>query len=193
MRRGRLGQWAIMLALGGILGAGPAAAGGFDFSQVNREWGLRLAYGKSTQAADVRLYTLLPRWGLVLVRPGHARLGGVGVSFIVEGIVSIADAEDTGWELGVTPLLKLNLPLGERVLLFIEGGAGLILENFDSPKVAHTFNFTPQVGGGVDIALRRNLALCLAYRFRHSSNAGLYDENPAFNVNLFQVGLTYYR
>jgi hypothetical protein len=193
MVRQSWGKWVSILTLGGLLNSGPALAGGFDFAQVNQEWGLRLAYGKSTHKADVRLYTLLPRWGLVLLRPGQAYSAGLGVSFIVEGIISIADAEDTGWELGLTPLLKLSLPLGNKVLLFIEGGAGLILENFDSPAVAHTFNFTPQVGGGVDISLHRNLALCLAYRFRHSSNAGLYDENPAFNVNLFQVGLTYYR
>jgi hypothetical protein len=36
------------------------------------------------------------------------------------------------------------------------------------------------------------LALTLAYRFRHSSNAGIYDENPAFNVHFVQAGLTYY-
>ncbi len=120
------------------------------------------------------------------------RVGGIGLSFVVEGTISIAEAENTGWEFGLTPLLKLSLPLANRVLFFIEGGAGIVWENFDSPAVAHTFNFTPQVGGGVDIALTRKLALSLAYRFRHSSNAGLYDENPAFNVNLFQVGLLYY-
>jgi opacity protein-like surface antigen len=192
MRRYISGKLVIIFTLFGILGSSPLLAADFDFAQFNRECGLRFAYGKSTRKADVKLYSLLPRWGIFLVRPGHSYLAGIGLSFVIEGTVSIADAEDTGWELGLAPLLKLSLPLGDKVLFFIEGGAGIIWENFDSPAVAHTFNFTPQVGGGVDIALTRKLALSLAYRFRHASNAGLFDKNSAFNVNLFQIGLLYY-
>jgi len=48
------------------------------------------------------------------------------------------------------------------------------------------------VGGGVDIALTSQMAFEVAYRFRHSSNADLYRENQAFNVNFFQAGLNYY-
>ena len=43
-------------------------------------------------------------------------------------------------------------------------------------------------GGGFDIALTSQTAFEVAYRFRHSSNAGLYRENQAFNVNFFQAG-----
>jgi opacity protein-like surface antigen len=89
-------------------------------------------------------------------------------------------------------MLKLHLPLGTAAKFFIEGGAGLITESFDSPAIAHAFNFTPQIGGGFDIALMPQLGLTLAYRFRHSSNAGLYDENPAFNCHFFHAGLTYF-
>lgn len=163
----------------------------FDYAQFRRECGFRLAYGKSTRKADVKLYTVLPRWGIFLVRPGSS-WAGLGLSLVAEGTISIADAEDAGWEFGLTPLLKLSLPLGNKALLFIEGGAGLIWENFDSPAVASAFNFASQIGGGVDIALTRKLALSLAYRFRHSSNAGLYKENSSFNVNLFQLGFIYY-
>ncbi len=191
MRRCSLGKWLALLTLVGILGSGPAAAADFDYAGFRRECGLRLAYGKSTRKADVKLFTLLPRWGLFLLRPGSF-LGGLGLSLVLEGTLSIAEAEDTGWELGLTPMLKLSLPLGTRALLFLEGGAGPILENFDSPAVAHTFNFASQIGGGFDFALTRRLALSLAYRFRHSSNAGLYKENSSFNVNLFQAGLIYY-
>ncbi|MEW6386739.1 MAG: acyloxyacyl hydrolase [Thermodesulfobacteriota bacterium] len=172
----------------------PDSAGGegFDFTKFNQEVGLRFGYGKSLRKASVHLYSFFPRWGIFLVKPGTFLPGGLGVSAVVEGILSIADAEQTGSEFGFTPMLKLSLPVHQRLLFFIEGGAGLIAENFNSPAIAHTFNFTPQVGGGVDIALKPNLAFTLAYRFRHSSNAGLYDQNPAFDVHFFQGGLTYY-
>jgi opacity protein-like surface antigen len=191
MGRHIFGKWVITITLLGILASSPLMAADFDYAQFNRECGLRLAYGKSTRKANVKLFTFLPRYGFFLVRPGQS-FGGIGVSLVLEGTISIVDAEDTGSEFGLTPLLKLSLPLGSKVLLFAEGGVGPILENFNSPAVASTFNFASQVGGGVDIALTRKLALSLAYRFRHSSNAGLYDENSSFNVNLFQVGLLYY-
>jgi hypothetical protein len=168
-----------------------APAAEFDLNKFNQEAGLRFAYGKNTHGASVRLFSLLPRWGIFLVRPGQ-KLGPVGLSFVAEGIISIADAEETGFELGITPMLKASLLLFPGVLVYLEGGAGLISESINSPALAHAFNFTPQVGGGVDIALNSQLALSVAYRFRHSSNAGIYKENPAFNVNFFQAGLNYY-
>jgi opacity protein-like surface antigen len=163
----------------------------FDVSKFNQEVGLRFAYGKNTKTASVHLYSLLPRWGIFIEPPGK-RLGPFAASFVVEGIASVAGAEDTGFELGFTPLLKLSCLVFPSVLAYIEGGAGIISESINSPALAHSFNFTPQVGAGVDIALTPQVALSVAYRFRHSSNAGIYNENPAFNVNFFQAGLTYY-
>jgi opacity protein-like surface antigen len=188
-----LGKWALVCMLAGAL-MGPLAALGaeFDYANFNQEVGLRFAYGKNTAKADVRLYSLLPRWGLFLIRPNSKTLGGLGLSFVVEGIVSVASAEETGFEIGFTPMFQLSYPLTPGVLLFLEGGAGIISESINSPALAHTFNFTPQVGAGVDIALAPRWGLIFAYRFRHSSNAGLYNENPAFNVNFFQMGLTYH-
>jgi opacity protein-like surface antigen len=184
------GLLAVIMAL--VLGL-PVAAGGaeFDLGKFNQEAGLNFAYGKNTQKATVRLFSLLPHWGIFLVRPGQ-KLGPVGLSFVVEGIVSVADADQTGFELGFTPMLKASVLLFPGVLAFVEGGAGMITESIDSPALAEAFNFTPQAGGGFDIALNPQLALQVAYRFRHSSNAGIYKENPAFNVNFFMAGLNYY-
>ena len=176
---------ACLLLPGAVLGAE------FDVSKFNQEVGLRFAYGKNTQKASVHLYSLLPRWGIFLMAPGKS-WGPFGASFVVEGIASIAGAEEVGFELGFTPMMKFSCLVFPSVLAYIEGGAGLITESINSPAIAHAFNFTPQVGGGVDIALTPQLALTVAYRFRHSSNAGIYKENPAFNVNFFQAGLNYY-
>jgi opacity protein-like surface antigen len=184
------GLMAIVLAVAVLL-PGTVRGAEFDVSKFNQEVGLRFAYGKNTKTASVHLYSLLPRWGIFLMPPGK-KMGPFGASFVVEGIVSIASAEETGFELGFTPLLKLSCLLFPSVLFYIEGGAGIISESIDSPALAHAFNFTPQVGAGFDIAMTSQVALTVAYRFRHSSNAGLYEENPAFNVNFFQCGLNYY-
>ena len=163
----------------------------FDVSKFNQEVGLRFAYGRNTHGATVNLYSLLPRWGIFLMAPGKS-WGPFGASFVIEGIASIAGAEEVGFEMGFTPLVKFSCLLFPSVLAFIEGGAGIISESINSPAIAHSFNFTPQVGAGFDIALTPQMALSVAYRFRHSSNAGIYKENPAFNVNFVQAGLNYY-
>ncbi len=191
VRRGcSKGLVAMVLALALAL---PAMAGAaeFDVGKFNQEVGLNFAYGKNTHGASVRLFSLLPHWGIFIVPPGQ-KLGPVGLSFLVEGIISVADAEQTGFELGFTPMFKASVLLFPGVLAHIEGGAGLITESIDSPALAHAFNFTPQAGGGFDIALSPQWAATVAYRFRHSSNAGIYKENPAFNVNFFMAGVNYY-
>ena len=171
----------------------PGIGGGaqFDVNKFHQEVGIRFGYGKNTKTASVHLYSLLPRWGIFLVPPGKC-WGPFGVSFVAEGIISIAGADQTGFEVGITPLFKFSWLVFPSVIAFVEGGAGVISESIDSPALAHSFNFTPQVGAGFDIAMTSQLALSVAYRFRHSSNAGIYKENPAFNVNFVQCGLNYY-
>jgi len=191
MRR-KWGNGLMVMALAAmVLLPGRALAAEFDVSKFNQEVGLRFGYGKNTKTASVHLYSLLPRWGIFLMPPGK-KWGPFGASFVVEGIMSLAGADEVGFELGFTPMVKFSCLVFPSVLAYIEGGAGLITEAINSPALAHSFNFTPQVGGGFDIALTPQLALSLAYRFRHSSNAGIYKENPAFNVNFFQAGLNYY-
>lgn len=180
------------MTLVAVLGlSGMARGAEFDIANFNQEVGIRFAYGHNTHGASVNLYSLLPRWGIFFLHPGK-QLGPFGAEFVVEVIGSGAAAEGPGFELGFTPMLKVSALLFPSVLAYIEGGAGMISESIDSPAIAHAFNFTPQFGGGVDIALTPQLALSLAYRFRHSSNAGIYKENPAFNVNFFQAGVAYY-
>ena len=192
MGRSTWGKGLMVMVLAAlVLLPGRLQAAEFDVSKFDKEVGLRFGYGKNTHGASVNIYSLLPRWGMFLKAPGK-EWGPFGVSFVVEGIISVASAEEVGFELGFTPMVKFSCLLFPSVMAYIEGGAGLITESIDSPAIAHAFNFTPQFGGGFDIALTPQLALSVAYRFRHSSNAGIYKENPAFNVNFAQAGLTYY-
>lgn len=173
----------------------PGRSPGADLEahQHRFQLGLRLGYGWHAGSPPVRLCSLLPRWGMVLFPASASPLPGrPALSLEVEGIVSLAEADNSGGEIGLTPLLKLAWPLAPGLQLFLEGGAGIIGELFDSPAVPHAFNFTPQIGAGLEVALTPRLGVTGAYRFRHSSNAGIYRENPAFNVHMLQIGLVYY-
>ena len=163
------------------------------FTETSRyELGLRYGYGQTCKAQEtLYFHSFLPRWGFFLTDAQNPVLGNWRLSLVLEGVLGSVTDHNRGWDFGVTPLLKLSYPFG-RVLGYLEGGAGLIWENIDSPTYAHTFHFSPQVGVGFDIHLFGGYALSLAYRFRHTSNAGLYKENPGVNSNFFMIGVMYY-
>jgi len=184
-----------VLCLAAVLLAawGPQGVLASDFAAFSKECGLRFGWGRSAHADEnITLYSFLPRWGLFLTDENNPYLGKLRFSFLVEGQISVADCTHGGWELGVTPLFKVSYPVLDRVLAFAEGGAGIIWENIDTVAIAHTFNFSPQVGAGFDIHLAGGFALTVAYRWRHVSNAGIYDDNQNFNVHFGHLGLTYF-
>jgi opacity protein-like surface antigen len=195
MPLGSLAKWQVAFLVtlfwvsAGILPPSPAAA----FTENSRfELGLRYSYGQTCKAHEtLHFNTVLPRWGIFLTQADNPVLGKLRLSFLVEGLVGSIQDGNAGWNIGFTPLLKISYPMG-RVLTYIEGGAGVVWENIDSISYAHCFNFSPQVGAGVDIKLINNFALSLAYRFQHTSNAGLYAENPGVNSNYFMIGVAYY-
>lgn len=187
-----LGLTLVVVSLIALLCVTPGRSAEFALKDCRYTLALRLAYGHHLGAPAAHLYAFLPRWGFFILSPHGPGLKGLGLSLEIEGLVGVADAEDTGWELGLTPMLKLTLPLSKGVHLFLEGGVGVIGENFRHPNVPHAFNFASQIGAGLEVALAPRLGLALAYRFRHSSNAGIYRENPPFNVQFFQAGLVYF-
>jgi hypothetical protein len=199
MSRGSFVRWKVALwVLAGCMACfffnpvQPDTAAAFS-EQTGQELGLRFGYGKTCKAAEtIHFYSWLPRWGIFLTQPDNPVLGNLRLSLIIEGIFGNLEASHTGWDLGVTPLLKISYPFGSRFLAYIEGGAGVIWENIESPTYANSFNFSPQVGAGVDIRIIGNFALSLAYRFRHTSNAGLFASNPDVNSNFLMAGVAYY-
>jgi hypothetical protein len=171
----------------------PLAASAEAFTEDSRfELGLRYGYGQTCKAHEtLHFNSVMTRWGIFLTQPDNPYLGKLRLSFLLEGLIGAVNDGNSGWDIGVTPLLKISYPLG-RVLAYVEGGAGVIWENINTISYAHCFNFSPQVGAGLDIRVYKNYALSLAYRFRHTSNAGLYAENPGVNSNFFLVGVAYY-
>jgi opacity protein-like surface antigen len=171
----------------------PGSAAAFT-EATGYELGLRYSYGQTFKGLEtVSFNSIMPRWGVFLTQPDNPLMGKLRLSFIVEGIVGSAETSThSGWNLGITPLLKISYPFGSRFLGFIEGGAGVIWQNIDTSTYYNTFNFSPQAGGGVDIRVIDNFALSLAYRFQHNSNAGLYAHNPDVNSNFVMIGVSYY-
>jgi lipid A 3-O-deacylase len=86
---------------------------------------------------------------------------------------------------GAMPTLRYHVATGTRWVPFAMAGAGILLTDIGEPDLATTFEFHLLTGVGVNYRITPHLALGLATRFAHISNAGI--EQPNSGVNTFQV------
>ena len=52
------------------------------------------------------------------------------------------------------------------------------------------FNFTLEIGGGIEIKLFNNAFMTLGYKYHHMSNGRLGRINPGVDSNVFYGGIT---
>ena len=102
----------------------------------------------------------------------------------------------------ITPLLvRWNLAqrTSTRSTPWAQLGGGLLWTNDDFPLLLYgestsAINFTPQVGIGENVFVRKNRSLDFAIKAVHISNAGLGDHNPGLNVTLqFSAGYSWWK
>ncbi len=86
---------------------------------------------------------------------------------------------------------------GSRSLPWMQLGGGLLWTNHKFPLLGGStsvINFTPQVGIGESIFIRKRRSLDFAIKAVHISNAGLGDNNPGINATLqFSMGYSWWR
>jgi hypothetical protein len=91
---------------------------------------------------------------------------------------------------GMSQGLELSTAVGSRVRAFAAGAAGMLWFTRDVPVPdARRFNFTFELGGGLQLYRRRHRALILGYKFHHLSNAGSAQENPGLDGEVFYAGI----
>lgn len=95
---------------------------------------------------------------------------------------------------GVAPLGgQLNFRPRKKYQPFLGMSGGLLYMNKRTPNFSGTrFQYTADVGGGVEIRLKDKKALTLGYKYYHISNGNRGLSNPGFDNNLFYVGYTFF-
>ena len=99
----------------------------------------------------------------------------------------------------VTPLLyrwNFQRHPGSRNLPWAQVGGGLLWTNHKFPNTGDTsvFNFTPQVGFGLNTHVRSHQTLDFGLKVIHISNAGLGDNDPGINYSLqFAAGYSWWK
>jgi hypothetical protein len=95
------------------------------------------------------------------------------------------------FEIGVSPLFG-KLTFGEsRLRPFLEGGEGILYTDLRKEHFGTRFQFSSQIGVGLEYEIRPDLAFTIAARLRHMSNAGLGGSNHGLNTYFGLVGLTF--
>jgi lipid A 3-O-deacylase len=87
-----------------------------------------------------------------------------------------------------------------RISPWVQLGGGLLWTNHKFPVVPLTnentsvINFTPQLGIGANVFIKKNRSLDFALKAVHISNASLGDNNPGLNVTLqFSAGYSWWK
>lgn len=107
---------------------------------------------------------------------------------------SIRLVRPTRYAFGVAPLgLQVNFRPRKNMQPFLGASGGLLFFNKRTPNFTGTrFNFTTDVGGGVEFRLKEKRALTIGYKYYHISNADRGIANPGYDNNLFYVGYTFF-
>ena len=89
---------------------------------------------------------------------------------------------------------QVNFVHFRRVEPFLTSGGGFLYFNHRMFGTTQQFNFTAQLGGGVQwFTSSRRTAIDLGYKYHHISNANLGNTNPGLDSHMLFVGLSLFR
>lgn len=95
---------------------------------------------------------------------------------------------------GLSPLgLKLNLGQQSWIKPFVAASVGVLYFERDVPVPRSSrFNFTPELGLGVQFFLARKNALTVGYKLHHMSNANSSRNNPGMDSHVIYAGFSFF-
>lgn len=93
---------------------------------------------------------------------------------------------------GITPLgFQFNFNQNKIVQPFFKTSTGYMYftERFPDERGVR-FNFTLELGTGVEFVITKNVSLSVGYKYHHMSNGQIGQINPGVDSNIFYSGIT---
>jgi len=171
------------------------------FGYGKQEWSIAGGYGfgvglmgsNNGNIKELRYATVIPRWGIGLGDPlAESSWYEGNFDLLVEAPMLFEYHPEHGFAGGGTLMLRYNFLQLERVVPFIEGGAGVLGTDLDLKEQADGFNFSLQAGLGFHLFVLPRVAITAESRFHHISNAGLRNPNSGINDCLFLIGTSFF-
>ena len=93
---------------------------------------------------------------------------------------------------GVAPIgFQFNFNSNNRLQPFFKSSAGFMYFKKSFPDQRGTqFNFTLELGGGIEVMVWDNISLSAGYKYHHMSNGQFGQINPGVDSNIFYTGFT---
>jgi len=116
-----------------------------------------------------------------------------GISWNFGGTFGYAesDAWRDGWIGGPEVGLRWHILRGERSSFFIEGSAGIVLQQHPLTRESLNFNFDLKAGAGVTYSINERTAVLTSLRWHHLSNARFRGKrrNLGYDGPMLAIGL----
>lgn len=131
--------------------------------------------------------------------------GQISFDWTVDGIplalISLDRAERTPTTTGEVVYGAGLAPLGFRLSYdqlgwfrpYAAATGGFLWFTERIPASGVKFNFTYDFGVGAQLFVAPEQAIVLGYKYHHISNAGIGDDNPGFDSNIFYAGFSIFR
>ncbi|HZV00825.1 MAG TPA: acyloxyacyl hydrolase [Planctomycetota bacterium] len=94
--------------------------------------------------------------------------------------------------LGICPLWRYNFFTWNRIVPFVDAGAGLAYCDFGTPDEGGNWGFQLQGGVGCHFFVGESVALMVECRFHHFSNAHIYTPNIGVNDIIGALGVSFF-
>ena len=196
-RRGLVTSALVALACAAAGTAGADEAGDGRFGRGKQHLGLQVGYGSglslssSRDGPDVEYLAVVPRWSVGLTDPlaEHSWLHG-NLDLLVEGSFQVNFEPRSGHFAGGSLLLRYNFLSWERLVPYVEVGAGMGGLDFDLRDQADGFSFVVQGGLGLHWFVTERTSLDAGWRLHHISNAGIRHPNLGIDSSLALFGFT---
>jgi len=171
------------------------------FGYGKQEWSIAGGYGfgvgiggsNDGNIKKTRYTTVIPRWAVGLTdHLAKASWYQGNLDLLVEAPAIFQYRPQHGFAGGGTLLLRYNFLRLERMVPFVEAGAGLVGTDLDLKGQSDGLNFSLQSGLGFHFFVQPRLALTAEARYHHISNADLRTPNGGINDCLFLLGASFF-
>ncbi|MCX5904187.1 MAG: acyloxyacyl hydrolase [Proteobacteria bacterium] len=191
-RAGALFFLLALIALTGICPSLQAADEGPLSQKGTKQLGVNIGYGYTLSNRDIRFAPVSPYFGYVFTDPvGNGWYRGT-VEGIVEGDFNYVFKGQKRHASGVTFLGRYNLlSKHECWRPYIQAGVGMVGTNLSMHHFGSDFNFTSNLGAGIQYFWNPCNAVNFEWRYKHISNAGINQHNVGLNMSMLLVGYSH--
>lgn len=161
--------------------------GGYSFHSTKGFWG-------KIPDATLRLFSLRYNRKLLTYKDQHVLEYVTELNVAANYTLSTTPRyrEGTYTGVGISPIgFQLNFLKEYTVQPFLKSSGGFMYfsKRFPDDRGVR-FNFTLELGGGLEFVLADNISFTLGYKYHHMSNGHLGNINPGIDSNVFYTGIT---